>query len=623
MIHVREDKCVGCNACIRSCPVPNANQYNGKTVQVNNDECIECGECIKDCTHGARYYDDDLEAVFQLMKTQQVSFIVAPSIKSAMDGRWRHVLQWLKDNNAHEIYDGSFGADICTYMHIKYLERNPGAKVISQPCAAIVNYAEKHKPALLSKLSPVQSPLMCSAIYVRKYLGNDDILVGLTPCLAKGSEFTNTGIIKYNVTFRKLDEYIRAHQVKLASGYSPFEFSAARGFDGAFYPMPGGLKECLKAYKPNLNVTTSEGAGKVYDSFEGYLETSPERLPTVYDVLSCEFGCNSGAGARVGFSNFSAYDIMTNAKQWASRRKHSERFHRKIFKNLKMEDFLREYVNRSVSEPPTMSEIDEVFNKMGKFTPAERNIDCHACGFKTCYNMALTIFHGNNPPSNCVQYEKRRMQELQDKMEADNLSLRNSVEEIHLALEQLTERITPIAALAVDNSEKNAGIKGDMEELGSDMEQIHAKAGDIATVVTAIAEGIAEYQVILEKIKAISDQTNILAINASIEAARAGVHGKSFAVVAEEVRSLAIKSANTLKEAKAQTNTILENIAGISSASDSIMEQVTGTQANVERTNEAVDVMDGSSNDISKSVSDISQLVEKVSQLASSLTTSV
>jgi methyl-accepting chemotaxis protein len=52
------------------------------------------------------------------------------------------------------------------------------------------------------------------------------------------------------------------------------------------------------------------------------------------------------------------------------------------------------------------------------------------------------------------------------------------------------------------------------------------------------------------------------------------------------------------------------------------MEQVTGTQANVERTNEAVDVMDGSSNDISKSVNDISQLVEKVSQLASSLTTS-
>lgn len=622
MIHVREDKCVGCNACIRSCPIPNANHYNGKTVQVNNDECIECGECIKDCTHGARYYTDDLETVFQLMKAQRVSFIVAPAIKSAMDGRWRHVLQWLKDNNAHEIYDGSFGADICTYMHIKFLEENPGSKVISQPCAAIVNYAEKHKPALLPKLSPVQSPLLCSAIYVRKYLGNDDILVGLTPCLAKGTEFTNTGIIKYNVTFRRLDEYIREHQIKLASGHSPFEFSATRGFDGAFYPIPGGLKECLKAYDPNINVTTSEGAHRVYDSFESYLDTSPERLPVVYDVLSCEFGCNSGAGARVGFSNFSAYDIMTNARQWATRRKHSERFHRKIFKNLKLADFLREYVDRSVSVPPTTAEIDEVFNRMDKHTPAERNIDCHACGFKTCYNMALTIFHGNNTPSNCVQFEKKRMQELQAKMEADNLSLRNSVEEIHQALEKLTERIDPIATLAADNSEKNAGIKGDMEDLETDMDQIHTRAGDIAGVVTAISEGIAEYQLILEKIKSISDQTNILAINASIEAARAGVHGKSFAVVAEEVRSLAIKSATTLQEAKAQTNAILENIAGISAASDSIMEQVTGTQENVERTNKAVDSMDASSSHISESVNEISLLVERVSTLASSLTTS-
>lgn len=47
MINVIEDKCIGCNACIRTCPVPNANRYNGKVVQVNHTECIKCGECIK------------------------------------------------------------------------------------------------------------------------------------------------------------------------------------------------------------------------------------------------------------------------------------------------------------------------------------------------------------------------------------------------------------------------------------------------------------------------------------------------------------------------------------------------------------------------------------------------
>ena len=43
-----------------------------------------------------------------------------------MDSKWRHVLQWLKENGIHEVYDGSFGADICTYMHIQYLRSFDG-----------------------------------------------------------------------------------------------------------------------------------------------------------------------------------------------------------------------------------------------------------------------------------------------------------------------------------------------------------------------------------------------------------------------------------------------------------------------------------------------------------------
>ena len=135
MVHVNEDKCIGCNACIRDCPIPNANKTDGKIVSVNNVECIQCGECIKSCQHGARYFDDDFETVLDLIKTKNVSFIVVPAIKSSMDGIWRHVLQWFKDNGVKDIYDGAFGADICTYMHIEYLKLHPDAKIVSQPCA--------------------------------------------------------------------------------------------------------------------------------------------------------------------------------------------------------------------------------------------------------------------------------------------------------------------------------------------------------------------------------------------------------------------------------------------------------------------------------------------------------
>ncbi len=621
MVRVYEDKCIGCNACIRACPVPNANHYDGNVVQVNTDECIQCGECVKSCKHGARYYEDDLDSLMKLMRKGNVSLIVAPAIKTAMDGKWRHVLKWLKDNGVHEVYDGSFGADICTFMHIEYLKRNPGVKIISQPCAAIVNYAEKHKPELLPKLSPIQSPLMCSAIYIRKYLHNNDTLVGLTPCLAKGDEFQNTGVISYNVTFRTLANYLKEHKISLPTGRSEFEFSDIRGFDGAFYPLPGGLKECLHVYNPNLSVTTSEGANKVYEDFDEYIRTDKSKLPVVYDVLSCEFGCNSGAGSRENFSTFAAYDIMMNAKNWATHSNKAQRFHKKVFKTLKMEDFIRTYQNRHVSTRPNAAQLDEIFNQMGKYNEIDRHVDCHACGFKTCRHMAMTIFAGNNTPNNCVMYERARMLKIKENIENQHSELRQAVAEIQSSLMVLSEKLNPISEHAIDNAKKNDGIRGDMITLTSDISGIKASADGIADSVNNINVSIEEYNKILSKIQGISEQTNILAINASIEAARAGEAGKGFAVVANEVRTLAVMSANTLKEAEEQTNQILESISGIMESSGSIIKSVTNTQESVKNTDLAVDDMSESSKFISSSVTEVSSVIDELNALATSLVT--
>ena len=621
MVHVTEDKCIGCNACIRVCPVPNANRYDGNVVHINHDECIQCGECVKNCQHGARYYDDDLETVLELLQNKKkVSFIVAPAIKSAMDGKWRHVLKWLKDNGANEIYDGAFGADICTYMHIEYLNRHPDAKVISQPCAAIVNYAEKHKPEMLPRLSPVQSPLMCSAIYIKKYLHNNDVLVGLTPCLAKGDEFRNTNVVSFNVTFKRLSEYMKKKGIVLPIGRSEFEWSATRGFDGAFYPIPGGLKECLHVYDPDLPVTTSEGVNKVYEDFDFYLEANKSSLPAVYDVLSCEFGCNSGAGARADFNEFTAYDIMKNARNWSSTRNKNERFHRKIFKELKLEDFLRKYTNRCVSQMPTESELDEVYKSMGKVTELDKHIDCHACGFKSCKNMAITIFAGNNTPSNCVQYERTQLKIMHDEVEREHIELRNAVAQINEMLANLSERVLPISEHASNNSAQNASIMNDMNNLNNDMTGIHSMADGIVSSISKIGVSIDEYNKILAQIKSISDQTNILAINASIEAARAGQNGRGFAVVASEVRNLAIKSAETLKEAEEHTVEIISNISDIKEASTAIMSEVSATQENVVSTENAVDALNTSSQLISTSVTEVTGIIQNLSSVASALT---
>lgn len=620
MVHVNENKCIGCAACIRSCPIANANIYENNVVKVDTNACIQCGECIKACPHDARYYDDDLEQVLALIKSsQKVSFIVAPAIKTSMDGTWRHVLQWFKEQGVHEIYDGAFGADICTYMHIQYFKKNPDAKLISQPCAAIVNYAEKHKPELISHLSPVQSPLMCAAIYVRKYLNNKEILVGITPCIAKSDEFRNTGVISYNITFKNIVRYLRKNNITLPHGRSPFEFSAARGYDGAFYPNPGGLKECLHAYDPDLMVTTSEGAEKVYEDLNNYLESDRHHLPSVYDVLSCEFGCNTGVGARDNVNSFTACDIMVNAKKWAGKSKLNDRFHKHIFKTLKPDDFIRTYENRCNYTAPNEHDLDAVFKRMLKFTEMDRHVDCSACGYNTCHDMAKSIFYGNNTENNCVVYERTNLREMAGKINAQNEKLAIAVDEINQAMGTLSDKVGPILSQAQENSLKNANIKNDMNTLEDNIQGIQDQSNGITDFVNKISVSINEYERILGKIKSISEQTNILAINASIEAASAGQFGKGFAVVAGEIRTLAVKSADTVKAAEQHTREILENIDGIKDSSSRIISDVDGTKVNVDNTDQAVNDLNKSLEFISSSVSEINDIIAQVTALASSL----
>lgn len=123
------------------------------------------------------------------------------------------------------------------------------------------------------------------------------------------------------------------------------------------------------------------------------------------------------------------------------------------------------------------------------------------------------------------------------------------------AIEQITASVSKIA----DKSKNNAAEVNDVQKLiidaDSTIRSANEKMQEMMTAMKEIKSGSEDIQKIIKVIDDIAFNTNILALNASVEASRAGEHGKGFVVVAEEVRNLAGRSA----EASKQTADMIEN----------------------------------------------------------------
>lgn len=548
------EKCVGCNRCIRVCPIEEANiaqEVDSRiVVKIDSEKCIACGACISACPHESRSYDDDTERFFSDLKNGvKISLFSAPALKTNFT-EWGRILSWLRKLGVQKIFDVSLGADICTWAHIRYLQRSEGKTLISQPCPAIVNYILKHQTNLIPHLSPVHSPMLCTAIYMSRYENVNTKIAAISPCVAKTHEFEATGIVDYNVTLNNLYQYIKRNHVDL-----PYEQSGFDHYDsglGFLYPTPGGLKENVEYYLgKTLRIDKSEGQHVVYQALDEYAEQPESNLPVLFDVLNCAEGCNHGTGClHENKSIFEVHTILDNARQRAVEgggADYLESLYEEFDRTLRLEDFLRRYYPSPVRQIPiTPNAIEDAFNVLGKHDDASRNFNCGACGSNSCLDMARKIAKGVNTPLNCL-----------DKAHKD-----------------ITHEHAESLEMQASNINNFDTILSDTARVKSIMEEIVSKMGNVTA-------SIKDYNKMTTDIEKIALQINIIALNASVEAARAGQYGKAFGVVAEEIRKLANSS-------KASVETTESASVNASNAINSINDMILQISASINESYENV-----------------------------------
>ena len=638
------DNCVGCNKCISVCScvgatVAHQTEDGRNIINVDGNKCIACGACFDACEHNAREFVDDTEAFFEALKRgEKISILLAPAFLANYPNEYGSILGGLKKMGVNRIISISFGADITTWAYLNYVQKNNFMGGISQPCPAVVGYIERYIPELIPKLFPVQSPMMCGAIYARKHMGISDKLAFISPCIAKKMEMESErgkGLISYNVTFDHLMQYVREHNIKGPFAKDEIEYGL-----GSVYPTPGGLKENVFWFLgEDALVRQMEGEKHMYH----YLEQNKDNIakgkyPYLFvDALNCSAGCLYGtavepAKAETEDAMIAMMKIRQDSKNnkplntWSRKLSPKQRLKKlnKQFAKLNLDDYLCTYTDRSAGcayEKPEGRELEAIYNSMKKTTAESRKINCSCCGYDTCYDMAVAIHNGFNHKENCIHYlkaevevEKQHALELADQVQEEKDVIADQREKIVNTVANIDEEFQIIYKSVVDLAEGNnnsasecTDISGRMADIRNFCEQLDGALKQINEYITELTQNNAE-------VVSIASQTNLLALNASIEAARAGEAGRGFAVVADEINQLASSSRETASKSGETQDKIVSAITQILEDTDKLLDtisEVNGRTENLAAVAEEIaasaDMILASSNNVKNSLDEFSK----------------
>ncbi|SFO20686.1 methyl-accepting chemotaxis protein [Pseudobutyrivibrio sp. UC1225] len=211
--------------------------------------------------------------------------------------------------------------------------------------------------------------------------------------------------------------------------------------------------------------------------------------------------------------------------------------------------------------------------------------------------------------------------------------LNNTVEQLSVSVNEIAENATTLAMVVAETRENGAKVdtkmketvevseegKTDMQNVGDAMKSINDSVTKLQAAIDKVGTASGEITNITSVISNIAEETNLLSLNASIEAARVGEAGKGFAVVATEIGKLAKNSAESVSSIEGLIYEINELVKDAVAQADNSVDNINNSSELVGGALKTFDVIFANIDEVNTLVQEMIEKVEKVDEVASSV----
>jgi len=397
------ESCKDCYSCLRNCPVKAITFKDDKAVILEN-ECILCGHCVNVCPQNAKKIVSDLEKVKSLIKNypNKVALSVAPSFISNFDvSSFDEFRNYMRKLGFSIVEETAVGAYFVTKEYEKLLNTNKYSNFITTACPAAVDFIRTRFPNAIKYLAPVVSPMVAHGKMIKKEHGEDIHVVFVGPCIAKKKEANESGVIDAALTFEELQIWLEEEKIIFNNNIDILQTKTNNL--ARYYPIQRGIIKSFEKEIDGYYTISVDDTNEIIDLLENI-----EELDHIFiEINMCSGGCINGPA--------------------------------KISKRSKVQDnqIIRKYVKDSLSSDslksidvdlhssfspieslykiPSEEEIRKILSKISKYKK-EDELNCGACGYRTCREKAIAVYNGLAKVEYCLPYLKAKAESISNEI---------------------------------------------------------------------------------------------------------------------------------------------------------------------------------------------------------------